>query len=102
MSLGLVRPGGDAAAQDRLAWPAIAQVRTTGASRCGPEPPWSGDLRVEPFQRLHVDLLHAQDRVRPAEQHNPAVLSLYQVDVLECLLHDLLIVSVDHLVCSHS
>src|SRR5262245_20062760 len=39
-------------------------------------------LSVEQFQRLHVDLLHAQDRLLAAEEHEPAVLVLHAGDVL--------------------
>src|SRR4249920_1621087 len=59
------------------------------------------DLRVEPFHRLHVGLLQAQDRLWPTEEHDPAVLLLHVVYVLERLPDDLLIVSVNHPVRSH-
>src|SRR5262249_32109605 len=58
-------------------------------------------LQLEQLQLLHVGLLHAQDRLRAAEEHEPAVLVLHAGDVLVRLPHDLLIVSVDHPVGSH-
>jgi hypothetical protein len=59
------------------------------------------ELRIEQFHRLHVRLLDPQDRLWPAEEHDPAVLSLHLGDVLERLPDDLLVVSVDHAVRSH-
>src|SRR5437868_588332 len=49
---------------------------------------------------MHVFLLYAKDGVRPAEEHDPAVLSLH-LDVAELLSYDLFGVSVDHLVSGH-
>src|SRR5215475_7341556 len=72
-----------------------------GGPAGGPLRQCAGDLRVEQLHRLHVNLLDTQDRVLPAEEHDPAVLSLHVGDVLVRLPDNLLVVSVDHAVRSH-
>src|SRR5262249_28415700 len=60
-----------------------------------------GQLGVHLLQRLHVCFLDPQDRLVAPEQHHPAVLALYLVDVGIRLPHRALIVSIDHPVGRH-
>src|SRR5215510_3436920 len=77
---------------------------SSGKRRARPAavPHLPGQLPVHLLQRVHVFLLDPQDRLVAPEQHHPAVLAFYLVDVGIRLPHRPLIVSVNHPVGRHA
>src|SRR6516164_5474800 len=72
----------------------------SSAVTCGAENSIPG-LLVELLERLHVAFLDPHDRLRSAEEHEPAILPHHRIDVGVRLGHHVVFVPVDHLVARH-